>query len=367
MNNKKINKKDLNLLFLLNIVFCFFYAINFIKSYPLSFLLYAVITYIIIIKVYIKIPVIKISYCNPMNFNIKTARYLISISFIYFLVNLNKVKFVDFFLVSYSEKVEQTSIFPMMIPSLLLVISFLLIEISQEKIDKILSSLAIAMLYISSGVTSRGGLLLYLVPIYLIWKDYKITKILMFLLVPLLFILFINIVAFRIGSDNFDISDILFAETQSEVTSILDYDSNGFQPSKLNLIFFFLPSFIKGEWIATNHYISEHMLNLGRDNNAFYVITMSDFGNFFFGYGDFWFLYSIYGLFASLFIIKFLVYYLPTFKYYFLLLFLLIGSRAGTESLLPVFLYGSVLPLLIIGFISNFEIFKKTTFTLQDK
>ena len=122
-----------------------------------------------------------------------------------------------------------------------------------------------------------------------------------------------------------------------------EYLSFGYQNMKWKYFLFFVPGFLKGDWINTNVILSELVAPGG---NLFFVITFGDFINHFYGYGYFWFITLIFSLFIyKIFSMIFQSYFKGHFLYW-LVLVALIGGRVGLETFIP-FIFGSfVIPII---------------------
>lgn len=333
-------------LFVLHLLVCYIYSISFVESNILFFLAYCLVSLLAFGVVFSIFPMTD----SRVRIYAQNAKFLriIAISFIlYMFLFYDQISLPDFFLGSYAEKIEVKSGLPNLLHGFIFIGLMLLGSLSKNGLDKVIVSVAIFLLYLSSGSTSRGGLLIYFAPIFLLLRENLFFKLAVYILLPVMAAFFLKIVMVRIGLDQLNLSDVISAELQTEKSGGLINLDDGYQQDRFKLFLFFLPSAIKGDWIATNHYISEALLGLSRDQLTFYVITLGDFSNFYFGYGDFWFIFAAFGLIVSLLLTRFLSYMMPEFKGFFFFLFILVGSRVGVESLLPILLWGYILPLML--------------------
>lgn len=339
------NKHETLYLGLIHIIITFFYGTEIIKEYPISYLLYSFICLLIIKQILHRKFLFRLNFGHDIDY-LTIKIFIYCIMAIVFL-NVDNINLPNLLLINYADRIDSKAILNSTISSTAL-LSAIILGNSNKFSDKILSSIAIATMYIISGSTSRGGLLIYFILLYIPWRNNRHIKSLMYLAFIIMVLFFIYIFNSRLGLENISIEKLLESDV-SQLSKIHSL-STDLQPNKNNLIYFFIPSSIKGEWIATNQYISESLLGLSVENIFYYVITVGDFAVYKLGYDSFWLIYFVYGFSMCVFLMKVITHILPTHKFYYYSIFILIGSRAGTESLLTVFLHGNILPLFIITF-----------------
>jgi hypothetical protein len=342
MGKNFIINKEYLLLFLAHISISIFYGASVIQKFPIQFLFYTLFSFYLF-KVVLKNE--KYDYIKSLNLN-KICYSIVLIGFIYSLFNIQDIIVPNYFLINFSDRnisTNKSNYFFLIFKS---IVYFSALYMSQKKNNfiKIITTYIIIFITFSNFRSSRGSLLLILVTLYFIWNNYVFIRKLFLIILSIFFAFSFYILLYRLNFSSTSISTFNFFNN----FNLKFYYNFNLQPDKYKLIFFWLPSTIKGNWVASNYYISENILHISKFNPFYYVITVGDYGLYKLSYGTFWFIYSIFGMIFSLYFIKIIITILPKFKYYFYILFLLILSRSGSESFLPLIYNSYILPFIIL-------------------
>ncbi|MFL2566803.1 MAG: hypothetical protein ACJ0QP_05275 [Schleiferiaceae bacterium] len=182
---------------------------------------------------------------------------------------------------SVMERINKSPMFPIYLRSLVAFASLYLMY-NNKGLVRAVSLIAFIMLYFTSGSTSRGSLLILFGGILPLLESKRIRSLVLVSSI-ILGLIYFNYVADLRGAA----SALAFDK--------LEWNFYGHQTDPLKALFFFVPGFLKGEWVATNILLSMQVLPL---NQYFYVYTFGDFANGYFGYGIlflfFWSLFAIY-------------------------------------------------------------------------
>lgn len=340
MEKNSILNKEYLFLYFAHIFITLLYGYSVINKFPLHFIFYILFSFYIFKLVF--------NYTfqqNIANLNLnKICYFFVLIGFIYLLFNIQDLIIPNYFLINFSDRNISTNKSTYLFLLFKSIVYFSALYISQKNNIKlkIITTLIIVFFTFSNFQSSRGSLLLFLFTLYFIWDNYKIIK-KFFLIILSIFIFFsFYILLYRLNLKSISTLN-LFNDF-----SLKFYSNLNVQPDKYKLIIFWIPSAIKGNWVASNYYISENILHISKYNPFYYVITVGDYGLYKLSYGTFWFFYSIFGMIFSLYFLKIIITILPKFKYYFYILFLLILSRSGSESFLPLIYNSYILPLILL-------------------
>lgn len=340
MGRNSILNKEYLFLYFAHISITVFYGYSVINKFPIHFIFYILFSFYIF----------KLVFNNTYHHNIsvlslnKICYLIVQIGFIYSLFNIQDLIMPNYFLYNFNDRNINTNNSSYIFLLFKSIVYFSALYISQKnKIKiKIITTFIIIFFTFSKFQSSRGSLLLFLFTLYFIWNNYFFIKKLFLIILTIFTFFSFYILFYRLNFTS--ISNLnLFNDF-----SLKFYYNFNLQPDKYKLLFFWIPSAIKGNWVASNYYISENILHISKYNPFYYVITVGDFGLYKLSYGTFWFFYSIFSMTFSLKFIKIIITFLPKFKYYFFILFLLILSRSGSESFLPLIYNSYILPLLLL-------------------
>jgi hypothetical protein len=283
------------------------------------------------------------------NTKVTSAAITVAIS-IYCIININSIELPDFFLASYHEKVAVQSFLGVFAHGVL-VASSMLAGNSRNFWIKVIATAGFSLAYLTSGSTSRGGLLLFLLPVLICWRSVLPIRFTLLTAAIILPIFFVQILMSRAGEGEFDLQTLMALETK--IGDFEVYAAEGVQPEKWKVLFFYLPSFVKGEWIGSNQFISEWILGMPEYYSSFYIITVGDFLATVLAYGRYWFLYAGFTIFSAFLLVRIASTILPQYKIVFFVQFILIASRSSTESFLPVMFFAVILPIGLVIVLSS--------------
>ena len=304
------------------------YSYNWINSSPLILLFYV----LLIAAISIWNPAVRIVALTRARRLMKVVAILfLAMSLIYF----DEKHLPNLFIINVFDRLNRSPLFPIYVRS---IVSFaaLFLMYSFKGFEKTLGLLAFLTLFLTSGSTSRGSALILISGLFPLLQNKKL-RIFLIILVAIFAGIYFSFIADLRGE-----------------ASTLDYDKlewnlMGYQPHPFNALFFFVPGFIKGEWLATNVLLSMEVLPL---NQYFYIITFGDFANGFYGYGVFFLVFwAIFAIFAKL-IFQFYQEISINFVPYLLTIYALIGGRVGLDNLAVLSMNSFILPLVVFALVS---------------
>ena len=259
------------------------------------------------------------------------AILFLAMSLIYF----DEKHLPNLFIINVFDRLNRSPLFPIYVRS---IVSFaaLYLMYSFKGFEKTLGLLAFLTLFLTSGSTSRGSALILISGLFPLLQNKKLRtfSIISVAIIAALYFSFIS-------------------ELRGE-SSALDYDKLewnfiGYQPHPFNALFFFVPGFVKGEWLATNVLLSMEVLPL---NQYFYIITFGDFANGYYGYGVFFLVFWTF--FAIIARLIFRIYQKISINFvpYLLSIYALIGGRVGLDNLAVLSMNSFLLPLIVFTLVS---------------
>lgn len=275
---------------------------------------------------------------NSSNLQVHFVLSIILICF--YIVNYNRFTVSDLYVLSVEERFDRAGSNLPIYLKYFVVLSGTILAGQESYKCRFIGITQLTLNWFLNGFTSRGSLIMLLA---MSFGRYKLNvKGKIFYIVIAIFITLLSI----------DIKEFRGSKT-SAYTGIPHYINDGYVSDKNHTFLFFIPSFLKGERIATNIKINEQTI---ANDSYYYVHLFGDFGTMLLGYGDYWFLYYLYNICILTVILQICIKYTSNLILV-LLACMLFGARVSIEVLIIYLYYSFLLPIILIEFITRLKLY----------